>query len=340
MRVTTIFLAALLFGAAAAAASAQMASGQNNTIRGKVRTNEGTVVNNAIVTLSKAGGGTMGEMVTGNDGDFTFIGLVGGEYVITVNASGFETTTQSVAFNQSPYERFHDTLNVEVVITPKPDQALTAPPGTTFAQEVPKPAKTAYDKALSKFAEGKSTAGIALLQQAIEIFNSYFDAYYALGTAYYRAGQLDDAVAALEKARQVNDRDGAVYHMFGLVMLKQGKIAVAEYAFKQAAGLNATSVASHFYHGYALIELANRSKAPKERGEELSLADRELGAAWDLSSKRLFAVYLEKARIHEMVGDKEAAAADLESYLKGTPDSKQAASIRQEISKLRGDQKQ
>jgi regulator of sirC expression with transglutaminase-like and TPR domain len=41
-----------------------------------------------------------------------------------------------------------------------------------------------------------------------------------------------------------------------------------------------------------------------------------------------------------MVGDKEAAAADLESYLKGTPDSKQAASIRQEISKLRGDQKQ
>jgi len=336
MRARIFFLAALLFGIFAANAHAQINSGQNNTIRGKVRSNTGAVINNAIVTLSKAGGGTIGEMVTSNDGDFTFIGLVGGEYVITVNASGFETTTQNVAFNQSPYERFHDTLNVEVVIAAKPEQVLAAPPGTSFVQEVPKAARAAYEKGIARLAEGKSDEGIALLQQAIEVFNTYFDACYALGAAYYRAGKYDEAIAALEKARQVNDRDGAVYHMFGMVMLKQGKLTVAEYAFKQAAVLNANSVASHFYHGYALIELANRSKAAKERGDELTEAQREFGTAWDLSNKRLFAVYLETARIHEMIGDKEAAAKDLEAYLKGTPDAKQAASIRQEITKLRG----
>ena len=333
------FLAALLSIVAASAATAQV-SAQNNTIRGKVRTQAGTTLNNAIVTLSKTGGGTIGEMVTGNDGDFTFIGLEAGAYVITVHATGFEPAVENVQFTQSPYDRFHDTLNVEVFVTPLPDQVMLAPPGTSFAQETPKAARTAYEKGMAKRAEGKSAEGIALLRQATDTFNTYFDAYFALGSAYYRAGQLDDAVAALEKAREINDHDGAVYHMFGMVMLKQGKLTVAEYAFKQAVGMNATNPASHFYRGYVLIELAIRSKLPKERGDDLSEAGRELNSAWDLSNKKLLAVYLEKARIHEITGDKEAAAVDLETYLKSTPDSKQSASIRQEIEKLRGAPKQ
>ncbi|HEY6332107.1 MAG TPA: carboxypeptidase regulatory-like domain-containing protein [Blastocatellia bacterium] len=333
-----IVLAVLCVTAIPAVASAQNAL-QNNTIRGKVRTESGTTVNQAIVTLSKTSGGTIGEVVTGNDGDFTFTGLEATSYIISVHATGYEQEVQNVTFSQSMYDRFHDTLNVEVFITPLPDQALSVPPGTSFVQQVPKNAKAAYDKGVAKLAEGKSTEGIALLRQATDTFNTYFDANYALGVAYYRTGQLDDAVAALEKAREVNDHDGAVYHMFGLVMLKQSKFNVAEYAFRNAVSYNGSSPASRFYHGYALIEMALRAKAAKEKGDELGEANRELTTAWDLSNKHLYVVYLEKARIDEMTGDKEAAAKDLETYLKAMPDSKQAASIRQEIEKLRAQAK-
>jgi tetratricopeptide (TPR) repeat protein len=315
-----------------------IASAQNNTIRGKVRTDQGSTVNNAMVVLSVNSGGTIGQVVTGDDGDFMFGQLAHGEYTITVTASGYEPAVEKVHFDQTANEKVHDTLNVEVSIKRVPEEIL-APPGTTFVQEVPKAARAAYEKGKARLAEGKSDEGIALLREATESFDTYFDAYFALGAALYKTGQLDDAIAVLEKAREINEQDGAVYHLFGLIMLKQGKFTVAEYAFRNAAKLNVTSPASHFYHGFVLIELAGRSKLQRDHDTELAESESELAKAWELSNKRLFPVYLEQARILQMRGDNQGAAAKLEAFLKAVPDYKQAAAVRETIAHLREDKK-
>jgi tetratricopeptide (TPR) repeat protein len=328
------------FGAAVVAVlvNCAIAAAQNNTIRGKVRTDQGSTVNNAMVVLSVNSGGTIGQVVTGNDGDFTFGQLESGEYTITVTASGYEPAIEKVHFDQTANEKTHDTMNVEVFIKPTPEEIL-APPGTAFAQDVPKAARTAYEKGKAKLGEGKSDEGIALLRQATDTFDTYFDAYFALGAALYKTGQFDDAIAALEKAREINEQDGAVYHVFGLIMIKQGKFTVAEYAFRNAAKLNVTSPASHFYHAYVLIELAGRSKLQRDHDTELAESDAELAKAWELSNKRLFPVYLEQARILQMRGDNQGAAAKLEAFLKAVPDYKQAAAVRETIARLREDKK-
>ncbi len=118
-------------------------------------------------------------------------------------------------------------------------------------------------------------------------------------------------------------------------MFKQQKFAVAEYAFKESTGLNAASPAAHFYHGMALIELALRASDQKQRASQLDEAEKELMSAWDISGKKLAAVYLQTARIYEHRGDKETAARSLEKYLKAEPDSKQAPQIREAITRLR-----
>ena len=71
----------------------------------------------------------------------------------------------------------------------------------------------------------------------------------------------------------------------------------------------------------------------------LANADRELDRAWDLSGKRLNTVFLQRARVHEERGNKEAAARELENYLKAEPNAKDAAGVKEAIAKLRDKKK-
>ena len=320
----------LISGAAALA--------QSNTLRGKVRATNGVTVNNAIVELRIGGSGMIAQTVTRNDGDFAFSGLATGEYEVAVTIAGYEPAVQMARFTQSARMDFSEVINMEILIRAKKENVLAAP-GTNFAQDVPKPARLAYERAAARLREGKPEEAVAALREAIANFNDYFDAHFALGRELFREGKDDEALEALERARQINDRQDAVYHMFGLVMMKQGKYAVAEFAFREATRLNANSVWSRFYHGQALIELAVRSNDERQRNTDLSAAEKELDVAWERSEKRLPEVYLQRARIHERRGQKEAAATNLERYLKAVPEAKNGATIRAAIAKLRGENK-
>lgn len=324
------FALASLFNSAAFA--------QNNTLRGKVRSSNGVTVNNAIVELRTGGGGMISQTVTRNDGDFAFSNLTAGEYEVAVMIAGYEPAFQRARFDQDQRMNFSAVLNIEILIRPKKDLSLS-PPGTNFAQEVPRPARVAYERAVARLREGKSDEAVAAFREAIASFNDYFDAHFALGAELFRIGKDKEALEALERARQINDRQDAVYYMFGLVMIKQGKFAVAEYAFREATQLNANNVAYRFYHAQVLIELAIRGSDARQSAADLSAAEKELDTAWEISGKRLNAVYLQRARIHEKRGDKEAAARDLEIYLKAEPEAKNGAIIRAAITRLRGDNK-
>jgi tetratricopeptide (TPR) repeat protein len=308
---------------------------QTNTLRGKVRSIDGSTVNNAIVELRLGGGAMISQTVTRNDGDFLFSNLASGEYEVAVQVAGYEPTVQIARFYESDRMNFSEVVNIEVLIKPRREPVLMAP-GTNFAQEVPKPARSAYERGMARLREGKSEEGLAALREAIANFNEYFDAHFALGKEMFRTGKDQEALDAFERARQINDRQDAVYYMFGLVMMKERKYAVAEYAFREAVRLNATSAASLFYHGQSLIELAVRGSDQRQRAADLEAADQELDRAWETSNRRLTMVYLQRARIHETRGEKEAAARELESFLKAEPDAKNGPAIKEAIAKLRG----
>ena len=312
---------------------------QNSMLRGKVRGSNGAVVNNATVELRGSTGAVIGQAFSRNDGDFSFSRLAAGEYEVLVTMSGYEPATHRVELRDSmrlsgASEAVSEVVTIEVVLRPRAEPALAAP-GTSFAQDVPKVARAAYVKGISKIREGKSDEGIAFLREATAEFSDYFDAHLALGLEFYRLGKDPDALEALERARLINDKGAVVYYTFGLVMVRQQKFRAAEYAFGKAAELNDNYVNAHFNHAVALIEVALRSKDPSGIQTLLANADRELDRAWDLSDKKLNTVFLQRARVHEERGNKEAAARELEKYLKAEPDAKNAASVKEAITKLR-----
>jgi Flp pilus assembly protein TadD len=310
------------------------AQNPSNMIRGKVRAINGTPVNNAIVELREAGGAILSQTVTRNDGDFAFTRIVPAEYEVHVTGSGFETTMQMVRFSQTDRMSFFEVVNVEIILRAKAEPAVR-PAGISFAQEVPENARTVYEKGVAKLREGKSEEATALLREAVSLFPTYFDANFTLAKELFRTGKDKEALEAIERARQVNERESAVYHLFGLIMLKQQKFKVAEFAFREAVQFNAGNAAAHFYRGRTLIELALRNKDEKERTADLSESEKELNQAWELSDKRIYEVFTQRARIHELQGNKEAAAVDLENFLKAQPNAPNAAALRQAIETLR-----
>ena len=159
----------------------------SNTLRGKVRSIDGVVVNNAIVEL-RGGGGVISQTVTRNDGDFLFSNLVSGEYEVAVMGAGYETTVQIARFNVNDRMALSEVLNIEILIKPKREPLLLAP-GTNFVQDVPKPARAAYERGISRLRDGKYDQGVAALREAITKFDDYFDAHFALGKEFFRAGK-------------------------------------------------------------------------------------------------------------------------------------------------------
>ena len=312
---------------------------QSSMLRGKVRGSDGAVVNNATVELRGSTGAVIGQAFTRNDGDFSFSRLRAGEYEVHVTMSGYDPTVQMVELRDSmrvttSSDVISEVVNIEVVLRPRAESAL-APPGTSFAQDVPKAARDAFVKGISKLREGKSDEGIASLREATSEFSDYFDAFLALGFEFYRLGKDTDALEALERARQINDRGAAVYYTFGMVMVRQQKFRAAEYAFGKAAELNDSHVNAHFNHAVALIEVALRTRDASEVQTGLASAERELDRAWDLSGKKLNTVFLQRARVKEERGNREGAARELENYLKAEPDAKNAAVVKEAIAKLR-----
>ncbi|MFL6276955.1 MAG: carboxypeptidase regulatory-like domain-containing protein [Blastocatellia bacterium] len=312
---------------------AAAAEAQRSTIRGKVRTPSGTPVNNAIVELRLGGGGMLAQTVTRNDGDFAFSGLDPAEYEVAVIMAGFQPTAQMVRFDNDAGMRLMQFVNVEIVIRPKPDAAPSVPT-TLFAQDVPKVARAAYERAIIKLREGRATEAAELLRAAIAEFSDYFDAHYMLGQELFRAGQDREALEELERARQINDRQDAVYHLFGLIMFKEKKYALAQRAFREAETLKPANPLPHFHRGVALIELAIREDNP-QREADFGDAEHELNRAWELSDQRMNEVRLQRARVYERRGNKEAAAHELEAYLKSEPEARNAATVREALAKLR-----
>jgi Tfp pilus assembly protein PilF len=316
---------------------AAAASAQRSMIRGKVRTPNGNPVNNAIVELRIGGSAMIGQTVTRNDGDFAFNGLEPGEYEVAVAMAGYQPAAQAVRFENTEGMKFMQVVNVEIIIRPK-SEAAPALPTTLFAQDVPKAARAAYEKAITKLRDGKPAEAVDLLRAAIAEFSDYFDAHFVLGQEMFRAGQDNEALEELERARQINDRQDAIYHLFGLIMFRQKKYALAQRAFREAETLKPNNPAPYFHRGMALIELAIR-EGGEQRDGDFKEAEHELDRAWELSDQHMNEVRLQRARIYERRGDKTAAVRELEAYLKAEPEAKNAAAIKEAIAKMRGAKK-
>lgn len=319
--------------------SVSLASAQS-VLSGKVVTPSGTQPTAPVRVKLTFNGRAINETFTDLSGRFSFPGLSRGTYQLTAEGDGinFETTTvyaDIAAFGPAP-QSFTQDIQLRP-IAHKP----VAQPGVVnaFKQDIPLAAEQALATGVKLAEQGKTDAAMESIRNAIKIFPDYFDAHLQLGNMFLKADQFNEAIAELDRARQVNPNDERCYQSFGLLLMKQRNFAMAVAIFAEAARLNPSNPTNAVMKATALIHQAavapESAPATENRSYLLGRAELAMAQAADLSANKLKPDTVTMALFYELKGEPEKAAAELESYLKKSPQMKNSEAIQNEIKRLR-----
>lgn len=324
----TALLAALFFACSAPAFA------QGHVLEGKVIAPSGTQPANPVRVKLTFNGRAIHETFSDLSGRFSFPGLSRGRYQLIADGDGitFETTTvyaDVAAFGSAP-----QTFTQDIQLRPvkhKPAQQ----PGVinAFTQSVPQAAQQALALGVKLAGEGKIEGAIENMRSAIKIFPDYFEAHLQLGNTFLKVEQFNEAIAELDLARQINPNDERAYQSFGLLLMKQRNFAVAVAVFAEAARLNPANPLNAVMRATALIHQA--AGTTDDRSFLLGRAEVAISQAATLSDNKSKPDSMTLALFHELKGEPEKAAAELESYLQKNPQLKNSEPLRTEIKRLR-----
>lgn len=328
-------LVLFLFGCA----STTLAQGAN-VLQGKVVTPAGTQPTNPVRVKLTFNGRAIHETFTDLSGRFSFPGLSRGTYQLTADGDGISFETTSVSADISAFGPAPQIFTQDVQLRPlvrKPN----SPPGVVnaFTQEVPILAKQALEAGIKLAEEGKVEAAVDSMRKATKIFPDYFDAHLQLGNVFLKRDQFNEAIAELDLARTINPNDERAYQSFGLLLMKQRNYAVAVAVFAEASRLNPSNPMNPVMRATALIHQAamidESSPSTEDRNHLLSRAELAIAQAANLSENKFKPDTMTLALFYELKGDPDRAAAELEAYLRKTPQVKDSAAIQNEIKRLR-----
>jgi len=262
---------------------------------------------------------------TSSSGLYIFNDLRGGSYQVRVLTHGTPYDAQTERITMSGLGS--QIIQMDFTLKEKRSSAAaaTSSPGTVYVQEVPEAARKAYERGLKNLADDKKgEAGLADLKAAIDLFPQYYMALERLGTEYFNRQQYNAARLVLIRAIEVNSRGYGSLYALGLAQfhLKQTKAAVE--SLRRAVELNSNSLNVQLWFGIVL-----RQDAQFEQAES------HLKRAKVLANGRVPDVHWHLALLYHKLNRFSEAAQELELFLKGQPDARDAELVKKLIKQMK-----
>jgi len=185
------------------------------------------------VTLTDFRGSLRGTYETRTGGGFSFSNLTPGRYTLTFSHPDFVEQTQIVEILLlSPQALIVTLARKAPGVSPSPQPTVPA-----WALQIPARAQKEYNKGLEALEREDPKASIAHLQAAVRLYPQFASAYGALGTALANTGDSKAAVAAFEKALEIDQSLFAAYWGLGKLCLAEQRYAESEKNLLRAAAL-------------------------------------------------------------------------------------------------------
>jgi len=311
-----------------------------SVLQGKVITPSGIQPNSPVRVKLTFNGRAILETFTDLSGRFTFPGVNRGTYQLTAEGDGVNFETTTVYADVPAFGGGGQTFTQDIQLRPVMRKATSAAGVVNaFTQEVPAAAKQALEAGMKLAEGGKTEAALENMRKAVQIFPKYFEAHLQLGNAFVKTDQANEAIAELDLAREINPKDERTYQTFGLLMMKQKNFPVAVAVFEEAGKLNPENPTNPVMRATALIhQAANTSEsapATENRSYLVGRAEVAISQAASLSENKVRPDSMTMALFYELKGEPERAAAELESYIRKTPQLKNSLPLQNEIKRLR-----
>lgn len=200
-----------------------------------------------------------------------------------------------------------------------------AAPGTSSKIDIPKDARKAFEKGISKSEQGKSEEAIKAFQEAIRYYPTYLNAINNLAVEYMKLSRYEEAGQQLETALKLDDNAPLTHLNMGIILNQKKKFPEAKEHLNKAIELDFRNPLAHFELGIASFQLSDFTQAQIEFETTVGMAASKI----PLSRLYLAEIYKRTLRSKE-------AMDQLENFLKeNSKENPYTEVVKQELEKLK-----
>jgi tetratricopeptide (TPR) repeat protein len=154
-------------------------------------------IRHASVWLCDSGGNRLQDSVTSDSGEFSFLSVHAGAFILKVSAPGYQTAEIPVEVN------FGSERGISVFLKAAKTSAAGVPPATISAHEagMPQSARDLVDSGKRKlYADKNPPKALSDFESAVAKAPGYYEAYYLIGMTYLTLGDPARAETNLQKS--------------------------------------------------------------------------------------------------------------------------------------------
>lgn len=308
---------------------------QLGKIMGNVRLARGDVPAHPVLVSLEMRGSVVASAYNEDGGRVGFYNLPANEYKITVNDDAYEPFSATVELDPTKSPQYF----VQITLVPRPGAKTDPLPGRVegsnpflvdpadYYRHFPKKTVKEYEKGVAADKNGKTDDAIEHYAKAIGYSPDFYPAHNNLGSAYLSRQRFADAQSQFESAIHANQNDAQAHLNLANVMLLTRRYDEATLEIEEGLKRDPNSAFGHFLRGV----LYSHTSRPE-------LAEKELLAAVDFDPKmsqahlQLVNLYLQQRRAADAINE-------LQTYLKGFPDTPQSPKARDLLKRLRAEQR-
>jgi tetratricopeptide (TPR) repeat protein len=262
----------------------------------------------------------MQESVTTDSGEFAFMGLHAGSFILKINAAGFDPAEVQVEVN------FGTEHGVSIFLKPAKTSSGDTPAGPLISAHelsMPESARKHFAAGMKKLHSDKNPQGaLQDFQAAIAKAPDYYEAYYQLGMLYLSLKNPADAERNLQKSVELSNQNYAdADFALAFLWLARHDAARGEPLLRHGLELNPNSWAGFFELGKLEMYRGHLESALQAAEKAESLAPQQP------------MIYRLLSLIHLKQKEYRAALADLDAYIRLDPDSSEGLTAK----KIRAD---
>jgi tetratricopeptide (TPR) repeat protein len=300
--------------ALAVLAFALPAIAQDGMLQGTVKDSKGKPVDGAKITIELNNSGRRFETRTNKNGEYLQVGLLGGQYNVTVEKEGIGTVKKTTTLTKARRNVF------DIVLAPG------APADAAAAVAINK----AFDEGIAASRAGNQDEAITKFEAAIVLSPACADCYYNIGFAQSQKKDYDKAEVAYKKAIELKADYAEAYGGLANVYNAQRKFDLATEAGAKAAQLSGTGASGAsggnadalFNQGVILWNAGKIADAKKQFEAAIAAKPDHADSHYQLAM----------ALVNE--GNLKGAATEFDTYLKLAPTGQYAAQAKALVAQL------
>lgn len=279
-----------------------LATAQDSRFRGTVKDEEGNPIPKAKLTLTLIARNLSFSFESNDKGKFYRRGIEPGDFLLNVEAEGFEPFQQKVYFSVG------EEYTLDVVLVKK------------FSEE---DVKNKFLLGVELYQEGKYDLAIKNFEIVLKENPDFAEGYYNIGMAHLKKGDLDNAITQMVKAIELKPDFIQAYFGLGQVYIERGEKDKATEVFRQAVDTAPNDAST--YVNLGILYFTNNE-------DELALE--ALFKAKDLDPS-LAQTYYQIGLVYTRKGELDKTIESFEKFLELAPQAPEAATVKTLLEELK-----